>query len=103
MGNAATGAVIDGKSEELLGKRAGRKCRRSGYFWTGSSPRDTSLSSMLTAAGTSLAITQARRLSSRLHDKPVEWRIALDPELAIGEAFMDGRLTLEQGAALRSS
>jgi cyclopropane-fatty-acyl-phospholipid synthase len=33
----------------------------------------------------------------RLHDKAAEWRIALDPGLAIGEAFMDGRLTLEQG------
>ncbi len=34
----------------------------------------------------------------RLHDKPVEWRIALDPGLAIAEAFMDGRLNLEQGS-----
>ncbi|RIA56470.1 SAM-dependent methyltransferase [Dichotomicrobium thermohalophilum] len=34
----------------------------------------------------------------RLHDKPVEWRIALDPGLAIAEAFMDARLNLEQGS-----
>ena len=34
----------------------------------------------------------------RLQDKPAEWRIALDPGLAIAEAFMDGRLNLEQGS-----
>ncbi len=38
------------------------------------------------------------KVVARLHDKPVEWRIAFDPTLAIGEAFMDGRLTLEQGS-----
>jgi len=35
---------------------------------------------------------------ARLHDTAVEWRIALDPGLAIAEAFMDGRLTLERGS-----
>jgi len=35
---------------------------------------------------------------ARLQDKAVEWRIGLDPGLAIAEAFMDGRLTLEQGS-----
>ena len=34
----------------------------------------------------------------RLHDKSVEWRIFLDPGLAIAEAFMDGRLSLERGS-----
>lgn len=34
----------------------------------------------------------------RLHDKSVEWRIFLDPGLAIAEAFMDGRLSLEGGS-----
>jgi len=38
-----------------------------------------------------------REVVVRLHDKPVEWRIAIDPALAIAEAFMDSRLTLEQG------
>jgi cyclopropane-fatty-acyl-phospholipid synthase len=33
----------------------------------------------------------------RLHDKLTEWRIALNPRLAVGEAFMDGRLTIENG------
>lgn len=33
----------------------------------------------------------------RLHDRRIEWPLALDPSLAFGEAFMDGRLTLEQG------
>ncbi len=31
----------------------------------------------------------------RLHDKSVEWALALNPRLAVGEAFMDGRLTIE--------
>jgi len=31
----------------------------------------------------------------RLHDRRVEWPLALDPGLAFGEAFMSGRLTLE--------
>lgn len=36
-------------------------------------------------------------LTVRLHDKAVEWALALNPRLAIGEAFMDGRLTVENG------
>lgn len=31
----------------------------------------------------------------RLHDTAIEWQIALNPRLALGEAFMDGRLTIE--------
>jgi len=34
---------------------------------------------------------------ARLHDRRIEWPLALDPGLAFGEAFMSGRLTLEQG------
>jgi len=33
----------------------------------------------------------------RLHDKSVEWAMALNPRLAVGEAYMDGRLTVENG------
>ncbi len=33
----------------------------------------------------------------RLHDRAIEWRILLDAELAVGEAWMDGRLTVEEG------
>ena len=33
----------------------------------------------------------------RLHDKSVERAIALNPRLATGEAYMDGRLTIENG------
>ena len=33
----------------------------------------------------------------RIHDASLDWRIALNPELKAGEAFMDGSLTLEQG------
>ena len=35
---------------------------------------------------------------AKLHDRRVEWRLGLDPGLAFGEAFMDGRLTLEAGS-----
>jgi len=36
-------------------------------------------------------------LTIRLHDKRTEWAIGLNPRLAVGEAFMDGRLTIESG------
>lgn len=36
-------------------------------------------------------------LTIRLHDKAIEWPLALNPRLAVGEAFMDGRLTVEDG------
>lgn len=35
---------------------------------------------------------------ARLHGALTPWRIALNPKLALGEAYMDGRLTLEQGS-----
>lgn len=34
---------------------------------------------------------------ARLHGTLTPWRIALNPKLALGEAYMDGRLTMEQG------
>ena len=34
-------------------------------------------------------------IAIRLHDKAIEWPIAINPRLALGEAYMDGRLTLE--------
>lgn len=33
----------------------------------------------------------------RIHDSGTAWRILLDPELEVGEAWMDGRLTVEEG------
>src|SRR5258708_6204798 len=36
-------------------------------------------------------------ITIRLLDKVTEWRLALNPRLALGEAFMDGRLTIENG------
>ncbi len=38
-----------------------------------------------------------QEVTVRLHDKSVAFDIARDPKLAFGEAFMDGRLTIEQG------
>jgi cyclopropane-fatty-acyl-phospholipid synthase len=33
----------------------------------------------------------------RLHDKSLHWKIALRPALAVGEAYMNGTLTIEEG------
>src|SRR5258705_13428923 len=40
---------------------------------------------------------QEPRAAIRLHDPALDWRIPLNPSLATGEAFMDGRLTMEEG------
>ncbi|MGW9329573.1 class I SAM-dependent methyltransferase [Bosea sp. NPDC055594] len=34
----------------------------------------------------------------RIADRETEWRLALDPELALGEAVMDGRVIVERGS-----
>src|SRR5579872_3912980 len=34
----------------------------------------------------------------RLHDRRVEARLPLQPSMTLGEAYMDGRLTLEEGS-----
>jgi len=36
----------------------------------------------------------------RLHDRQIEWQLLFNPRLMLGEAYMDGRLTLEDGASL---
>ncbi len=33
----------------------------------------------------------------RLHDRRAEWELALNPDLKLGELYMDGRLTVEKG------
>ncbi|MCO5089413.1 cyclopropane-fatty-acyl-phospholipid synthase family protein [Bosea sp. (in: a-proteobacteria)] len=40
----------------------------------------------------------APRLRMRILDAPTELKLALDPELALGEAVMDGRVVVEQGS-----
>ncbi len=37
------------------------------------------------------------RVTVRLHDSPAMRQLALNPELALGELYMDGRLTVEEG------
>ena len=37
------------------------------------------------------------RVTIRLHDRRLHWRIPLNPRLAVGEAYMDGTLTVEGG------
>ncbi len=50
--------------------------------------------------GTHQSIGQgaAPRLRMRIVDSPTELRLALNPELALGEAVMDGRVVVEQGS-----
>ena len=38
-----------------------------------------------------------RPVAIRITDRATAWRIALDPHLALGEAYMDGRLVMEEG------
>ena len=33
----------------------------------------------------------------RFHDRLAEWQLVLNPDLRLGELYMDGRLTLEKG------
>ena len=40
----------------------------------------------------------APRLRMRIVDSPTELKLALNPELALGEAVMDGRVVVEQGS-----
>ena len=37
------------------------------------------------------------KVSIRIHDSSTGWKLLLDPELELGEAWMDGRLTVEEG------
>lgn len=37
------------------------------------------------------------RVTIRLHDRRLQWRLPRNPRLAIGEAYMDGTLTVENG------
>lgn len=37
------------------------------------------------------------RVVVRIHDRATEWRMIRNPKLAVGEAYMDGRLTVEEG------
>src|SRR6202040_790553 len=37
------------------------------------------------------------RATVRLHGRGTPWTVGLRPELAFGEAYMDGRLTVEEG------
>ncbi|SIQ09402.1 cyclopropane-fatty-acyl-phospholipid synthase family protein [Bosea sp. (in: a-proteobacteria)] len=50
--------------------------------------------------GTSQSIGQGSvpRLRMRIVDTPTELKLALNPELALGEAVMDGRVVVEQGS-----
>jgi len=38
-----------------------------------------------------------RPVTIRLHDPGLEWRLGLQPALTVGEAYMDGKLTIEDG------
>jgi cyclopropane-fatty-acyl-phospholipid synthase len=34
----------------------------------------------------------------RIHDLATAWRLLFNPQLAVGEAFMEGQLTVEEGS-----
>ncbi|HSR54824.1 MAG TPA: cyclopropane-fatty-acyl-phospholipid synthase family protein [Alphaproteobacteria bacterium] len=38
------------------------------------------------------------RITVRIHDAATQWKLALNPALYVGEAYMDGRLTVEEGS-----
>ncbi|MBY0509808.1 MAG: hypothetical protein K2P94_06610, partial [Rhodospirillaceae bacterium] len=40
------------------------------------------------------------RVAMRLHSAHLHWKLVTHPSLAIGEGFMDGSLTLEEGTTL---
>jgi cyclopropane-fatty-acyl-phospholipid synthase len=39
-----------------------------------------------------------KRVTVRLHDPALHWKLAARPRLYFGEAFMDGKLTIEEGS-----
>ncbi|MDF1730131.1 MAG: cyclopropane-fatty-acyl-phospholipid synthase [Minwuia sp.] len=41
--------------------------------------------------------TPGRKSTIRLHDRKLAFEMAIRPRLAVGEAYMDGRLTIEEG------
>ncbi len=42
--------------------------------------------------------TPSPEVTIRLHNKTLEYRLYLNPDLALGEAYMDGSLTIEKGS-----
>jgi cyclopropane-fatty-acyl-phospholipid synthase len=40
---------------------------------------------------------EAPRVTLRLHNQATPWRLVIHPEIDLGEAFMDGRVTVEDG------
>jgi cyclopropane-fatty-acyl-phospholipid synthase len=37
------------------------------------------------------------KVTARLHDKSMHWRLLVEPSLAVGEGYMNGQITLEEG------
>ncbi|PKU22533.1 SAM-dependent methyltransferase [Telmatospirillum siberiense] len=42
-------------------------------------------------------LPEFRPVTVRLHDRRLHWRIVIEPSLAVGEAYMNGTLTIEEG------
>lgn len=40
---------------------------------------------------------KAPHVTIRVHDKATQWRLLLNPQLSVGEAYMSGSLTIERG------
>ncbi|MDE2463696.1 MAG: class I SAM-dependent methyltransferase [Alphaproteobacteria bacterium] len=52
---------------------------------------------MIRPGGTDVFGQGEPRVTVRFHDRKVLWDIARDPDLKLGEAYMDGRLSIEEG------
>jgi cyclopropane-fatty-acyl-phospholipid synthase len=37
------------------------------------------------------------KVTIRIHDQPTQWKMGVNPQLYTGEAYMDGKLTIEEG------
>ena len=53
-------------------------------------------------SGSSAAANEGiKPVTLRVHDKSLYWKIVLNPELHLGEAYMDGGVTFEEGSTVR--
>ena len=43
----------------------------------------------------------APHVTIQIHDKATQWRLMLNPQLSVGEAYMKGSLTIERGTRCR--
>jgi cyclopropane-fatty-acyl-phospholipid synthase len=53
---------------------------------------------ILGPGGSSLTLGEGEpRVAVRIHDRRAYWELGFNPDLKLGELYMDGRLTIERG------